>query len=86
MIYRVICLVLLLFTQFIYAVEVYHWTDAQGRSHYSDKKHKDASAYKLSKSDSYYKVKKVYDGDTVLLADGRKMDYSQTRENASLSC
>ena len=73
MVYRVICLVLLLFTQFIYAVEVYHWTDAQGRSHYSDKKHKDASAYKLSKSDSYYKVKKVYDGDTVLLADGRKI-------------
>ena len=73
MIYRVICLVLLLFTQFLYSAEVYHWTDTQGRSHYSDKKNTNAIAYKLAENFSYYKVRKVYDGDTVLLTDGRKI-------------
>ncbi|MCK5355033.1 MAG: thermonuclease family protein, partial [Methyloprofundus sp.] len=73
MVYRIIGLVLLLFTQFLYATEVFQWTDAQGRRHYSDKKRENASIYKLTESFSYYKVKKVYDGDTLLLMDGRKI-------------
>ena len=73
MIYRIICLLLLLFTQFLYATEVFQWTDAQGHRHYSDKKHKNSSLYKLPESFSYYTVRKVYDGDTLLLTDGRKI-------------
>ena len=73
MVYRIISLVLLLFTQFSYAADVYQWTDAQGRRHYSDKKHENATAYKLIESFSYHKVRKVYDGDTILLTDGRKI-------------
>jgi len=66
-------LVLLLFTQFSYATDIFKWTDAQGQLHYSDKKHSNATEYKLVQDFSFYNVKKVYDGDTVLLSDGRKI-------------
>lgn len=73
MAYRIFTLVLLLFTQLVSAAKIYQWTDAQGRSHYSDKQHENATAYKLAENYSYYKVKKVYDGDTILISDGRKI-------------
>lgn len=73
MVYRIITFVLLAFAQPAYAEEVYQWTDVQGRQHYSDKKQRDATPYKLAKSFSYHKVRKVYDGDTLLLSDGRKI-------------
>ncbi|NOQ65022.1 MAG: DUF4124 domain-containing protein [Methyloprofundus sp.] len=57
----------------ICTAEVYQWTDAQGKQHYSDKSNAQAKPYKLAKSESFHLVKKVYDGDTVLLADGRKI-------------
>jgi len=63
---------LLLVTQ-ISCAAVYQWTDAQGRKHYSDKPHEQAAELQLAKSYSYYAVKKVYDGDTVQLLDGRKI-------------
>lgn len=69
----VYCFLILLLSPFIYATEVYQWTDAKGRSHYSDKKQDDATVYMLTEAYSYYKVRKVYDGDTVLLTDGRKI-------------
>jgi len=72
-VYKIMCLALLLFTQCLYAIEVFQWTDAQGQHHYSDKKQENATVYKLTESYSYYKVKKVYDGDTILLTDGRKI-------------
>ncbi len=72
-VYRLIGFLILLFTHPVYAVEVYKWQDEQGRSHYSDKKHDNAKVYQLTKSYSYYVVRKVYDGDTVLLSDGRKI-------------
>lgn len=64
---------LLLLAQFCFATEVYKWTDAHGQLHYSDTKHDHATAFKLIQNDSFYKVKKVYDGDTILLNDGRKI-------------
>jgi len=73
MVYKVISLVLLFFSQLAYATEVYQWTDIQGRQYYSDKKHENATLYKLTEHVSYYKVRKVYDGDTVQLTDGRKI-------------
>ena len=73
MINYIFTLVLLALTQLSYATEVYQWTDAKGRQHYSDKKSDNATALKLKKNVSYHKVKKVYDGDTILLSDGRKI-------------
>ncbi len=63
---------LLLVTQLSCAA-VYQWTDAQGRKHYSDKPHAQAVELQLTKTYSYSVVKKVYDGDTVQLSDGRKI-------------
>ena len=71
--YSHLTLVLLLFTKFSYATDIFKWTDTQGRQHYSDKKQANATEFKLVKDYSFYKVKKVYDGDTVLLSDGRKI-------------
>lgn len=53
--------------------EIYQWTDATGHTFYSDKKNTQASTFSLTKSQSYHTVKKVYDGDTILLIDGRKI-------------
>lgn len=41
--------------------------------HYSDIKHADATELTLQQDYSFYTVQKVYDGDTVLLSDGRKI-------------
>ncbi len=67
-----IIFLLLLVAQLSYAA-VYQWTDAQGRKHYSDKPQRQATEFQLAKSYRYYVVKKVYDGDTVQLTDGRKI-------------
>ncbi|WP_428354349.1 thermonuclease family protein [Methyloprofundus sp.] len=64
---------LLLFSQLGFAGEIYKWTDIKGRLHYSDTKHVNATELKLIQDFSFYQVKKVYDGDTVLLNDGRKI-------------
>jgi len=52
---------------------IYFWTDEQGKKHFSDTPQSNASEYQQSKHISYYKLKAVYDGDTVQLADGRKI-------------
>lgn len=52
---------------------VYQWQDSQGRMHFSDRARQGAELVQLKPGYSYYAVKKVYDGDTVLLADGRKV-------------
>lgn len=64
---------ILLFAQLTYAGDIYQWTDVQGRQHYSDKKHPDAKEFNLAKDFSFYTVQKVYDGDTILLEDGKKI-------------
>ncbi len=52
---------------------VFHWTDVQGRKHYSDSKQHNATEYSIRRDYSYYAVQKVYDGDTIQLIDGRKI-------------
>ncbi len=52
---------------------VFQWQDSQGRKHYSDKARQGAELIRLKPGYSYYAVKKVYDGDTVLLTDGLKV-------------
>ncbi len=53
--------------------EVYRWTDRQGQMHFSDKPQVGAERMKITSGYSYYRVKKVYDGDTVLLSNGQKV-------------
>lgn len=55
------------------AVDVYHWRDEKGRFHFSDKLREGAELLRLNPGYSYYKVKHVYDGDTLTLEDGRKI-------------
>ncbi|MBT3812597.1 MAG: DUF4124 domain-containing protein [Gammaproteobacteria bacterium] len=71
--YRLSYLVLMLLSQLSHATDIFKWTGAQGRQHYSDIKHPAATELKLALDYSYYPVQKVYDGDTVLLTDGRKI-------------
>lgn len=53
--------------------EVFEWTDEQGRHHYSDRKQVNAKILTVEPAVSYYRVEKVFDGDTILLSDGRKV-------------
>ncbi|HEB77597.1 MAG TPA: DUF4124 domain-containing protein [Methylothermaceae bacterium] len=52
---------------------VFQWRDAQGQYHYGDRPVPGAETVELRTEPSYYLVKKVYDGDTVLLEDGRRI-------------
>ncbi|MGR8929653.1 MAG: thermonuclease family protein [Gammaproteobacteria bacterium] len=51
----------------------YEWVDAQGRHHYSDRKHEDARVIVVNPGTAYHLVEKVFDGDTILLANRQKI-------------
>lgn len=68
-------LVLVLIVSFKASAAVYQWQDSQGQKHYSDQVRQGAELIRLKPGYSYYTVKKVYDGDTVLLTDGRKVRF-----------
>lgn len=53
--------------------EVFYWEDEKGKKHFSDRKHENATELVIKTSSSYYKIKKIYDGDTVLLENGTKI-------------
>lgn len=53
--------------------EIYEWRDEQGQAHFSDKKTERARPVDISPGIAFYHVAKVFDGDTILLADGRKV-------------
>lgn len=55
--------------------EVYEWLDAQGRNHYSDHGQDSAQVLKMVPDKDRVVVAKVYDGDTLLLSDGRKVRF-----------
>lgn len=69
----------------ILQAEIYEWVDQNGRNHYSDRQQQDARQLKIAPvasptanvaanySGSYVPVARVYDGDTILLADDRKI-------------
>jgi endonuclease YncB( thermonuclease family) len=57
---------------FSYA-DIFYWEDEQGKKHFSDRKHKDAVKLSIIPTESYYQIKKIYDGDTILLANGTKL-------------
>ncbi len=72
----VVLFFLLLFIPFSTQAETFKWTDAKGNKHYSDKAHPDAKSLFLNPGYSYYEVKRVYDGDTILLTNGSKVRLS----------
>ena len=53
--------------------EIYQWQDAKGSEHFSDRFHADAKTVNIKPGYGFYRVKTVYDGDTVVLEDGRKI-------------
>jgi micrococcal nuclease len=53
--------------------EIYQWQDAKGSEHFSDRYHADAKTVAIKPGYGFYRVKTVYDGDTVVLEDGRKI-------------
>lgn len=64
---------LLLWVGLVQAVDIYHWQDEKGRPHFSDKPRQSAEIVSLKPGYAFYHIAQVYDGDTVLLADGRKV-------------
>ncbi len=56
-----------------HANEIFEWHDAAGKHHYSDRSQQPARILQIEPGADYYLVKKVYDGDTVLLANGWKV-------------
>ena len=53
--------------------EIYQWRDAKGSEHFSDRFHPDAIAVNIKPGYDFYRVKTVYDGDTVVLENGRRI-------------
>lgn len=64
---------LLFFLVFPAQAEIFQWFDAEGKQHYSDKSHQGAKEIKIDAGYSYYRVKAIYDGDTILLENGKKI-------------
>ena len=55
--------------------KVYQWRDVQGSEHFSDRFNPAAKIVNIKPGYGFYHVKKVYDGDTVELDDGRKIRF-----------
>lgn len=53
--------------------ELFRWTDKQGTTHYSDKETVSAQKVTIQPGHAFYKVKKVYDGDTITLKNGERV-------------
>ncbi len=57
------------------AAEIYRWRDTAGEIHYSDRPHVDARPVQVDPGYTYYHVKRVYDGDTILLQNRLKVRF-----------
>lgn len=55
------------------SADVYKWLDVQGRPHYADREHEQAKSVFIPSRTTYFTVKKVFDGDTILLNNGQKV-------------
>lgn len=69
-------LISLLFSHTLLAVDYYRWQDEKGRFHYADERpSEEITSEKISVDggDGFYRVAKVYDGDTVVLDGGEKV-------------
>lgn len=69
-------IVISLFLIFYFRVgwaDIYLWKDSQGRPHYSDHQNKRSIKLDITPGYAFQVVKTVYDGDTVLLENGKKV-------------
>lgn len=64
---------LLLFSSFSVQADIFQWLDSKGNTHFSDQPHQGAKALHINPRYSFIQVKKVYDGDTILLTNGNKI-------------
>jgi endonuclease YncB( thermonuclease family) len=55
--------------------EIYHWQDANGDQHFADQSHPNAEKLAIKAGYDFFKVKTVYDGDTVVLENGQKIRF-----------
>lgn len=53
--------------------EVYQWIDENGGRHYSDRPNQRSEIVEIHPGYTFYLVKHVFDGDTILLENGRKI-------------
>lgn len=53
--------------------EIYQWTDEQGQTHYSGIQQGRAKLLKINPGNAFFQVKKIFDGDTILLTNGTKI-------------
>jgi micrococcal nuclease len=65
----------LLFSSFSIQAEIFQWVDIKGNTHYSDKPHDGAEILQVKTGYTFYKIKKIYDGDTILLSNGKKIRF-----------
>ncbi|MFW5444162.1 MAG: thermonuclease family protein [Methylococcaceae bacterium] len=65
----------LLFFPLLTQADVFQWVDNNGNKHFSDRPHPGSKILHISPGYTYYQVKKVYDGDTVLLTNGQKVRF-----------
>lgn len=69
---RIVSLFLLFFALWVNAA-IYGWHDSAGNRHYSDRPHAGADVLDIRPGYGFYTVKKVFDGDTLMLEGGRKV-------------
>lgn len=66
-------LLLLLIIPVFSCAEIFYWEDENGRKHFSDRPHENAEVLSVKTNAAYYQIKKIYDGDTILLDNGSKV-------------
>ncbi len=66
-------ILLLIFVINPLSAEVFSWQDETGKQHFSDKPHIDAMVMKLKPQHSYHTIKRVSDGDTIVLENNNKI-------------
>jgi endonuclease YncB( thermonuclease family) len=53
--------------------EFFRWTDSQGNTHYSDKAAASSQKVTIQPGYAFYRIKKIYDGDTITLQNGERI-------------
>ncbi len=53
--------------------QIYEWHDADGKQHFSDRPVADAKIVNIKPGYDFFRIKTIYDGDTIELEDGRKI-------------
>ncbi|MCK5897709.1 MAG: thermonuclease family protein [Methylococcales bacterium] len=53
--------------------EIFYWEDANGQRHYSDRKRADSTELTIQTGANYHAIKKIIDGDTLVLENGTKV-------------